>query len=68
MRAFVEVDQTVGMKCINAGIALKEEFRGRCYVQICVFAQDPIFSHEDDGAAMMGLLEAVLAKPGVEGK
>lgn len=66
MRAFVEVDPGVGMKCLVAGLALKEEFLGRCYVQICIFAQDPIFSYEDGGVAMTGLLEAALQKPGVE--
>jgi hypothetical protein len=67
MRAFVEVDQGVGMKCLEAGLALKEEFLGRCYVQICVFAQDPIFSYDDGGEAMMRLLETAVGKPGVEG-
>lgn len=68
MRTFVEVDQGVELKCLEAGLALKEEFLGRCYVQICVFAQDPIFSYEDGGEAMKRLLEVAIAKPGVEGK
>lgn len=68
MRAFIEVDRGVGLKCLNAGLALKEEFFGRCYVQICVFAQDPILSYPDHGEAMKALLESALAKPGVEGK
>lgn len=66
MRAFVEVDQGVGLKCVKAGLALKEEFLDRCYVQICVFAQDPIFSYEDGGETMKQLLEVALKKPGVE--
>jgi cytosine/adenosine deaminase-related metal-dependent hydrolase len=68
MRAFVEVDQAVGMKCLVAGLALKEEFHARCYIQICAFAQDPIFSYEDGGEAMRSLLETALNTPGVEGK
>jgi hypothetical protein len=66
MRAFVEVDQGVGLKCLEAGLALKNEFNGRCYVQICVFAQDPIFSYDDGGEAMRCLLEEAASRPGVE--
>lgn len=68
MRAFVEVDLTVGMKCLDAGLALKEQFRDRCHVQICVFAQNPVFVYEDGGVAMRALLESAIKRPGVEGK
>lgn len=66
MRAFVEVDLGVGLKCLEAGLALKEEFLGRCYVQLCVFAQDPVFRYEDGGKEMQRLLEVAVGKPGVE--
>jgi hypothetical protein len=66
MRAFVEVDSTVGMKCLEAGLALKKEFKQRCHVQICAFAQDPIFSQEDDGEKMTKLMEAAAAREGVD--
>jgi cytosine/adenosine deaminase-related metal-dependent hydrolase len=66
MRAFVEVDQGVGLKCLEAGLALKTEFESRCYVQICVFAQDPVFDYEDGGETMKKLLEEAAGKPGVE--
>lgn len=66
MRAFVEVDAAVGMKCLDAGLALKHEFQDRCHVQICVFAQDPIVSYEDNGKMMMSLLEEAVGRPGVE--
>jgi cytosine/adenosine deaminase-related metal-dependent hydrolase len=66
MRAFVEVDQGVGLKCLEAGLLLREEFMDRCYVSICVFAQDPIFSYEDGGEAMIRLLKEAVGKPGVE--
>lgn len=66
MRAFVEVDLGVKMKCLDAGLALKEEFSDRCYLQICIFAQDPIVSYRDSGRAMMRLLESAASKPGVE--
>lgn len=66
MRAFVEVDIGVGMKCLEAGIALKNEFYSRCYVQICVFAQDPIFSYQDKGKAMKELLDQAASRDEVE--
>ncbi|KAK0127763.1 hypothetical protein ONS96_007275 [Cadophora gregata f. sp. sojae] len=66
LRAFVEVDLTVRFKCLEAGLALKQEFKDRSYVQICVFAQDPIVSYRDKGKAMMKLLDVAANKPGVE--
>ncbi|PQE03157.1 hypothetical protein CJF30_00005662 [Rutstroemia sp. NJR-2017a BBW] len=66
MRAFVEVDFGVRMKCLDAGLALKKEFSDRCYVQICVFAQDPIFSQDNSDESMTDLLEEAIKKPGVE--
>ncbi|RDW88151.1 hypothetical protein BP6252_00183 [Coleophoma cylindrospora] len=66
MRAFVEVDAVVQLKCLDAGLALKEEFKQRCYVQICVFAQDPIFSYGDEGTQMKDLLRQAVGRPGVE--
>jgi hypothetical protein len=66
MRAFVEVDTGVGMKCLDAGLALKQEFQDRCHIQICVFAQDPIISYADKGRNMMKLLEEAASRSGVE--
>ncbi|KAF8864432.1 Metallo-dependent hydrolase [Acephala macrosclerotiorum] len=66
MRAFVEVDLGVQMKCLEAGLALKEEFSDRCHIQICVFAQDPIISYRDSGRGMMRLLEKAASRSGVE--
>lgn len=34
MRAHVEIDGTVGTSCLDAGLQLKEEMKGRCDVQI----------------------------------
>ena len=45
MRAFVEADAIVGTLCVEAGLKLKQLWQGRCEVQICAFAQDPVFSH-----------------------
>lgn len=44
IRAFVEVDHAVDFKCLDAAIELKHLFAKACEIQICVFAQDPIYS------------------------
>ena len=64
MRCFTEVDFGVGMVCLEAGLDLKQEFANRCYIQVCVFAQDPIFSYENKD--MTSMLSKALSKPGVE--
>ena len=46
MRAFVEVDAGVQLRCLEAGLELKRLWQGRCDVQLCVFAQDAVFSGE----------------------
>ncbi|KAH8880047.1 amidohydrolase [Thozetella sp. PMI_491] len=43
-RAFVEVDHVVGLQALEAGVKLKNDFAHLLEVQLCVFAQDPIFS------------------------
>jgi hypothetical protein len=35
MRAHVEVDEVVGMACVEVGVRLREEWRGRCDVRLC---------------------------------
>ena len=44
MRVFVEVDHIVGYRCLDAAIEIKEWFSGACNIQICAFAQEPLFS------------------------
>ena len=44
MRAFVEVDYSVEFKCLDAALELKSYFADYCEIQICAFAQDPLFS------------------------
>ncbi|KAI9746090.1 MAG: hypothetical protein M1818_000771 [Claussenomyces sp. TS43310] len=66
MRAFVEVDPEVALKCLEAGLLLKQEFRDRCYIQICAFAQDPVFSQDDGGHCMRQLLATAAGKDGVD--
>lgn len=55
MRAFVEVDSTVELNCLEAGIKLKEEWKDACHIQLACFAQDPIFSgpHGDENRRLM---------------
>lgn len=57
MRAFVEVDPIVDLKCIEAGKSLKEKTDFRCRIQLCVFAQLPLFSGDDGGKEIRRLVE-----------
>ncbi|UZJ55145.1 hypothetical protein CBS101457_004465 [Exobasidium rhododendri] len=47
MRAFVEVDLTVGLLCLEAGLELQKRFRHHCTVQLVIFAQDPLLDRKD---------------------
>lgn len=67
MRAFVEVDGTVGMKDLDAGLKLKAEFEGRCEVQIVAFAQLALFSGSDGGETVRKLMREAAGREGVEG-
>lgn len=66
MRAFVEVDAGVQFKCLDAGLKLKEEFAERCDVQICAFAQLPLFSGDDGGNEIRKLMVAAAQREGVD--
>lgn len=66
MRAFVEVDEGVGFKCLDAGLKLKAQFSRNCEVQICVFAQLPLFSGGDGGEEMRKLMQTALRREGVD--
>ncbi|KAF2830490.1 hypothetical protein CC86DRAFT_315813 [Ophiobolus disseminans] len=66
MRAFVEVDGVVQLKCLHAGLKLKDQYKDRCQVQICAFAQLPLFSGKDDGAEVRKLMATAAADAGVE--
>jgi cytosine/adenosine deaminase-related metal-dependent hydrolase len=66
MRAFVEVDGVVQLKCLQAGLRLKEEYKDRCHVQICGFAQLPLFSGQDDGEEVRNLMITAASYEGVE--
>lgn len=63
MRAFVEVDAGVGTKCLTAGFTLKQraEDSGKCVVQLCAFAQLPLFTSspdDEDGLTIRELMQA----------
>ncbi len=62
-RCFVEVDHAVGGMCVDVGLQLKRDFEGKdvMRVQLCAFAQDPIFSSEH-GEENRRILEEVLEK------
>lgn len=71
MRAFVEVDAGVEMKCLNAGVKMKRKYEqeGRCVIQLCAFAQLPLFtsSPNDEGAERIRrLMSEAMSKPGVD--
>jgi len=66
MRAFVEVDGVVQLKCLDAGLKLKDKYKDRCEVQICAFAQLPLFSGQDDGAEVRRLMDIAAANEGVD--
>ncbi|KAI7457006.1 Metallo-dependent hydrolase [Hortaea werneckii] len=71
MRAFVEVDAGVGTKCLDAGIELKQraEREGRCTIQICAFAQLPLYSASKDdpnGDTIRSLISEAAARPEVD--
>lgn len=67
MRAFVEVDPIVGMKCLDAGIALKTKAKDRCEVQLCAFAQLALFStHDDGGEDMRSLVQSAVERSAVD--
>ncbi|PWN49091.1 Metallo-dependent hydrolase [Violaceomyces palustris] len=62
MRAHVEVDPTVNLVCLEAGLRLQEEFKTRCRINLSVFAQEAIFHSEDkrkEEATIKLLREAV---------
>ena len=66
IRAFVEVDTTVKFKCLDAGLELKQYFSSFCEIQICVFAQDPVFSAGKNHPQGKQLVEEALGREGVD--
>ncbi|CAK1357597.1 unnamed protein product [Cercospora beticola] len=70
MRAFVEVDAGVQLKCLEAGIQLQKRAADDavCNIQICAFAQLPLFSPsagDEQGGVIRDLMRQAVARPGV---
>jgi cytosine/adenosine deaminase-related metal-dependent hydrolase len=59
MRAFVEIDHVTEHRCLEVAKELKAKYARICYVQICAFAQDPVFSG-DHGEENRKLMESAL--------
>ncbi|KAH4610187.1 hypothetical protein HBH68_039590 [Parastagonospora nodorum] len=66
MRAFVEVDGVVQLKCLEAGLKLKEQYKDICDIQICAFAQLPLFSGPNNGAEVREMMTTAASKEEVE--
>ncbi|KAM0718649.1 hypothetical protein Q7P37_005720 [Cladosporium fusiforme] len=69
VRAFVEVDAVVGTKCLDAGLELKQKVQNSCRVQLCAFAQVPIFSGsegDEDGSIARRLVAETVDRDGVK--
>ncbi|KAI0404038.1 hypothetical protein F4802DRAFT_568630 [Xylaria palmicola] len=61
MRAFVELDHVVGTLPLTTAIRLRGEFAHLLDVQICAFAQDPLFSTAH-GDANRAIIEGALVE------
>ncbi|KAI8627536.1 hypothetical protein F5Y19DRAFT_169527 [Xylariaceae sp. FL1651] len=61
LRAFVELDHVTGTLPLITAIRLKEDFAHLHEMQVCAFAQDPIFS-TTYGNANRSLIEAALTR------
>ncbi|KAM0279364.1 hypothetical protein ACHAQH_004629 [Verticillium albo-atrum] len=61
LRAFVEVDHVTGVVPLTTAIRLRKDFRHLIDVQICLFAQDPVFSSEH-GKKNLEALNSALEK------
>jgi cytosine/adenosine deaminase-related metal-dependent hydrolase len=69
MRAFVEIDAVVMEKCLSAGIDLKRHNKERCTIQICAFAQLPLFKstvHDPSGHIIQELIRKAANDPDVD--
>ncbi|KAH8730953.1 cytosine deaminase protein-like protein [Phaeosphaeriaceae sp. PMI808] len=51
---------------VTAGLKLKLEYKDRCDIQICAFAQLPLFSGSDQGAKTRSLMAVAAADENVE--
>ncbi|KAI0024100.1 amidohydrolase [Xylariomycetidae sp. FL0641] len=65
LRAFVELDHLTGTLPLTVGIRLKHDFAHLLEVQLCAFAQDPIFSTEH-GERNRAIITTALREHGLE--
>ena len=65
IRAFAEVDHVVWLECLDAAIELKMVFAGACEIQVCAFAQEPLFSGEQ-GDVNRTLMELAIKREEVD--
>lgn len=66
MRAFVEVDHTVKLVCLEAATILQEQWKDACEIQIVCFAQDPIFSTQHGEENMDFIQKALEERPQID--
>jgi cytosine/adenosine deaminase-related metal-dependent hydrolase len=59
MRAFVEIDHVTEHRCLKVAKQLKATYAPICHIQICAFAQDPVFSG-DHGEHNSKVMESAL--------
>ncbi|RGP74507.1 cytosine deaminase [Fusarium longipes] len=59
LRGFVELDHVTQLRPLETGIRLKKEFKEFLDLQICAFAQDPIFSTEHGDENLQILMKAL---------
>ncbi|KAI4597797.1 hypothetical protein KJ359_004073 [Pestalotiopsis sp. 9143b] len=61
LRAFVEIDHVTGTTALETAVQLRQDFSHLMKMQICAFAQDPIFSG-DFGQENRSCMETALAR------
>ncbi|KAF8558328.1 Metallo-dependent hydrolase [Imleria badia] len=67
MRAYVEIDTTVGMVCLDTGLKVKSEWEGVCDIQIVAFAQEALYpsATAETAGDNFKLLQTALACDGI---
>ncbi|KAH8825279.1 hypothetical protein DL96DRAFT_1612618 [Flagelloscypha sp. PMI_526] len=65
MRAHVEVDSIVRYACLKTAVHLQNDFRDSCAIDIAVFAQEALFTTEDEPTQNQILLKTAAASYGV---
>ena len=66
LRAYVEVDEIIGLAGIEVALSLRETYKYHCNIQICAFAQLALFESSDMAQKRRKLLLEALQNPAVE--